>query len=158
MKTLVLYYSRTGNTARVAEAIAAELGADLEALQDPTHYAGALGFLKASRDALTGGVAALAPLEHDPAGYDLVIVGQPVWANRPTPAVNALAEMPGFHGRRVALFATYDGSGARGCLLATSRRFTNTRVVSHQSFLRVGRNPAKNLAKAREWARTLAPS
>ncbi len=51
MKTLVVYYSRTGNTKFVAEEVTAELGADMEEIIDLKNREGKLGWLSSSRDA-----------------------------------------------------------------------------------------------------------
>jgi len=47
MKTLVVYYSRTGKTKFVAEKIAVELKADVEEVVDLKSRSGRFGFLKA---------------------------------------------------------------------------------------------------------------
>ena len=45
MKVLVVYYSRTGNTKFVAEAIAQSLEADIEEIKDGKNRMGVFGFL-----------------------------------------------------------------------------------------------------------------
>ena len=76
---LVVYYSRTGNTARVAEAVAKRTGADVEALVDTVERRGAGGFVRAMKSAFARDTTTLAPLSVDPAAYDLVLVGTPDW-------------------------------------------------------------------------------
>lgn len=88
-KVLVVYYSRTGNTKRVAEDIARALGADMELLVDKKDRSGASGYLIAGKDAARENQADLAPVTKDPAAYDLVVVGTPVWAWNMTPAARA---------------------------------------------------------------------
>ena len=46
MKCLVVYYTRTGKTKFVAEAIATQLGADLEEVVDLKKRGGAIGWNK----------------------------------------------------------------------------------------------------------------
>jgi multimeric flavodoxin WrbA len=92
-KILVAYYSMTGNTARVARDIAARTGADLESLRDPSHGTGFFGFIKASVDTLRGSVPKVGPLTRDITGYDLTIIGTPVWARRMTPAIRAYLQI-----------------------------------------------------------------
>lgn len=82
MKTLIVYYSRTGHTQEVAEAIAAELEADIVRIEDIADRTGALGYLRSGLDALLGRSASIHPTEADPADYDLVIIGSPVWSGR----------------------------------------------------------------------------
>ena len=156
-KSIVYYYSRTGNTKRIAEQIAVTLGGDIEALQDAVEYSGAVGFFKAGRDAFRSAVHEIAPLAHPPAAYDLVIVGQPVWAARPVPAVNGLLGNYDLSGRKVALFVTFDGGGDAHCLEATEAHLKAGQVVAKASFLKVGKKPEENLKKAQQWAESLRP-
>ncbi len=52
MKTLVVYYSRTGNTKLIGDELAAVLGADVEELKDRDDRSGRMGYIRAGRDAL----------------------------------------------------------------------------------------------------------
>ena len=81
MKTLVVYYSRTGNTRLIGNEIAAALGADVEELKDGKKRAGPIGFLLSGMEAKRKTQVQLAALTHNPAEYDLVVAGTPVWAN-----------------------------------------------------------------------------
>jgi len=49
MKALVVFYSRTGTTKQVAEALAQSLNCDSEELIDTKKRSGPLGFLSAGR-------------------------------------------------------------------------------------------------------------
>ena len=49
MKTLIVYYTRTGTTKKFAESLAQELSADLEELKEDGNYAGAIGWLRAGK-------------------------------------------------------------------------------------------------------------
>ena len=80
-RALVVYYSRTGMTKKVAEAIADELGCDLEELIDKKKRRGPVGFAVAAKDAALKKAARIEEPQKDPASYDLVVVGTPVWAN-----------------------------------------------------------------------------
>lgn len=81
MKTLVVYYSRTGNTRLIGNEIAAALGADVEDLKDGKKRAGPIGFLLSGLEAKRKSPVQLEALTHNPAEYDVVVVGSPVWAN-----------------------------------------------------------------------------
>jgi flavodoxin len=105
-KTLVVYYSLSGNTARVARDIAKRAGADLESIRDRDHGVGFFGYLKDCFDALTGKAARIAPLSRDPAGYDLTVIGGPVWVGRMTPAVRAYLQQTCGRFGRLAFFVT----------------------------------------------------
>jgi flavodoxin len=106
-KTLIAYYSRNGHTKKVATDIAKTLGADIDEIIDLKDRSGIKGWLVAGKDAFTRKPTIIRfkkPLEK----YDCLIIGTPVWAGRPTPAVRKYLEnkMP----RKVAFFCTYGGS------------------------------------------------
>ena len=106
MKTLVVYYTRTGNAKFVAETVAAEIGADLEEVVDMKKREGAFGWLSAGRDAMGQKETEIAPTKRSPADYDLVVIGQPVWAGNPTPAIRTYLKRNDLSGKKVALFFT----------------------------------------------------
>lgn len=105
---LIVYYSLTGNTARVARDLASRLDADLESLKDPRHGDGLWGQVQAGYDAWRNRTVQLGPLQRDPSEYALTIVGTPIWAWRMAPAVRTyLQQMRG----RFVSFAYFCTSG-----------------------------------------------
>ena len=80
MKPLVVFYSRTGTTKKVGEALADLIQCDSEELIDTKKRTGPLGFLRSGRDAARNKLTVLGPLIHDPALYDVVALGTPVWS------------------------------------------------------------------------------
>ena len=86
MKTLVVFYSRSGTTKRVAQEVAKALNADIDEVIDKKSRKGILGFLRAGYDATRGKTTEI-EFEKDPSGYDLVVIGTPVWNGRVTPAI-----------------------------------------------------------------------
>jgi len=79
-KILVVYYSRTGNTRRLAEAIARQLHCDVEEIRETRERFGVIEFIKSCFEALRGHHAPIETVQHDPRSYDLIIIGTPVWA------------------------------------------------------------------------------
>lgn len=81
---LCMYYSRTGNTKKVVEEIAADLGAEVVELRDGVARSGWRGWLRCGLDAMRRTTAPLRPfeLEHALSEYRLVIIATPVWAGR----------------------------------------------------------------------------
>jgi menaquinone-dependent protoporphyrinogen IX oxidase len=87
MRTLVVYYSRKGHTAGLAGQIAKELGAETDVIVDKNKRGGPVGWLGAGRESMKDVPADIEEPRCDPAGYELVVVGSPVWAGRiSTPA------------------------------------------------------------------------
>ena len=132
-KILVVYYSLTGNTARVARDIAARTGADLESLRDPMHGTGIFGFMKACVDALRGSVPKMGPLTRDITGYDLTIIGTPVWVRRMTPAIRAYLQITRGRLARVAFFVT-SGDTNVAWLLPALEGAAGTKAVASTGF------------------------
>jgi flavodoxin len=116
MKTLVVYYSRSGHTRQVAELLAEKLSADLQELVDSNSRKGLIGWLKSGRDAIKQRETELAPLDHRPEDYDLVVVGTPVWAAHPAPAVRTFLGSHDLGGKRVAFFCTMSARGGEETL------------------------------------------
>ena len=124
-KALVVYFSRTGeqysvgnitkgNTAFVAEEIAAQTGADLfEIKLKNDAYPAAYKALtevaltekkQNARPEIAGGVANFAD-------YETVFVGTPNWWADMPMAVYTFLESHDFKGKTVAVFVTHEGSG-----------------------------------------------
>ena len=113
MKTLVVFFSRTGNTRRLARQIAVAIDAEIEEITDRTNRHGIIGYLRSGKEATLRRRTEIAPAAHDPSGFDLVIIGTPVWgASLSSPVRTYLgtheAELPA-----VAFFCTLGGSGSR---------------------------------------------
>ena len=106
MKTLVVYYTRTGNSKFAAETVATEVGADVEEVVDLKNRKGRLAFLSAGRDAMQGKLTEIAETKRNPFDYDIVVIVQPVWAGSPTPAIRTYLKKNDLSGKKVALFFT----------------------------------------------------
>ena len=116
MKALVVYYSRTGHTGKVAAELAKELQCDKEEIVDTVNRSGPIGWLQSGRQASSNAMTKLKPMEKDPAQYDIVIIGTPVWAaNVSTPARTYIAENKAKF-KKVAFFLTLGSRGAEATL------------------------------------------
>jgi menaquinone-dependent protoporphyrinogen IX oxidase len=103
---LVVYYSMTGNTARVARDLASRIDADIESIQDHSHGGGALGQFTGAFDAWRKAPAKIGALLRDPAEYAITVVGTPVWVGQMTPAVRAYLKQTSGRLHNVAFFVT----------------------------------------------------
>ncbi len=111
MKTLLLYYSYGGNTRAVARRIQAALGCDVAELEMITPYSGDYDAVvdQGQREVNAGFEPELRPLACDPAGYDAVILGTPVWWYTFAPAVKTALSAADWAGKTVYPFATNGG-------------------------------------------------
>jgi hypothetical protein len=96
--------------------IADELGADVEELVDKVERTGLLGLVRAGMDAARRKAAEIEAPAHDPAGYDLVVVGTPVWAWTMSCAVRAYLKAVRDRLPAAAFFCTARAIGIEGAL------------------------------------------
>jgi flavodoxin len=154
MKSLVVYYSRTGNAKFVAETIAAELGSDLEEIVDLKKREGKLGWLSAGKDSSGEKLTEIAPTKRSPAEYDLVVVGTPIWAWRPTPAIRTYLKQNDLSEKKAALFFTLDGS-PKQCVEKTKAIMPNCTIISELVIPKPLENKEDSLQKIADWCNAL---
>lgn len=154
MKSLVVYYTRTGNARFTAETIAAEIGADVEEVIDMKKRSGKLVYLTAGADARRGKETEIAPTKKSPADYDLIIVGTPVWAARPTPAVTTYLKKNNLSGKKVALFFTQGGKKPSG-IEQTKALIPNSECVGVLTLVNPLEDKAESEKQIVEWCKTL---
>lgn len=111
-RILVVFYSRTGTTRTVADAIRRELRCDIDRIFDLTPRDGVRGYLRAGFDAFFHRPARLQSMNTDPRDYDLVVVGTPVWNASVSAPVRTYLEENADRFKRVAFFLTHGGSSA----------------------------------------------
>lgn len=93
MKTLIVYYSRTNVTKKIAELLQKELNCDIEEITDGGKYNGRLGYMKGGMNASMNRTSDIDPISKNPSDYDLIILGTPVWAsNMATPVFTYLIQ------------------------------------------------------------------
>lgn len=116
MSVCIVYHSETGTTRSVAETVAALIDADLIEVKDLAGYSKVGMYLRGAPRAAQGKKAEIEPAVIDVSGYDTVVVGTPVWAGSPTPAVNAaISALVGIEGKAAVVFCTSRGA-PRGTL------------------------------------------
>ncbi len=158
MKTLVVYYSLTGKTEIVAQALARELGADLRRVEDvepPTvnwWFIASAGFA-----ALRGAESPIKPVDTSLQGYDRVFVGSPVWGGSPSTAINAFIARTDFSGKTVLPFMTMGGDDAAGALRKLGERIEKKggKIAGSCAFSSGQATNEELAAKARETAQGL---
>ena len=107
-KILVVYFSATGNTQRVAERIAALTGADVYRIEAAVPYA-ANPYDRVQREAygdLRPGVANL-PAAETIARYDTIFVGSPCWWHQPAMVVCTFLDAYDLGSKSIIPFFTY---------------------------------------------------
>jgi flavodoxin len=100
-KTLIVYYSRTGNTKTACETLQKELGCDIIEIKDLTNREGRWGYYTAAFGSIFGTHTGIDPATFDLAPYSTVIVGSPIWAGKPSAAIRTFIAKNRFDGKRV---------------------------------------------------------
>lgn len=103
---LVAYYSRTGTTAAVAEAVLDHLEDPAVERIRPRRSRSYLNWL--ARSFVPGAAVPIEPIEHDPRDYDAVFLGTPKWTLS-CPPVTAYLDQVRFDGAAVGLCLTFGG-------------------------------------------------
>jgi flavodoxin len=106
MRTLVVYYSRTHNSKKVAENIKNHLQCDIEGIISKTKYNGPVGFVKGAKEAKKGKEIEILIPKFDASQYDCVILGTPVWAGTVSTPMLAYINQNKEKFNKVAFFLT----------------------------------------------------
>jgi flavodoxin len=154
-KILVVYYSFEGNTRFIAEAIAKELGADIQELK-PVRDLASRGFSKyvwGGRQVMMKKKPDLLPLKKKPDDYSTIFIGTPVWAYTFAPALRTFfAEHP-LKGKKIALFCCHEG-GPRDTLAKMETMIPGNTVIGKLDLSHVLEKEAENKKRtALEWAK-----
>jgi flavodoxin len=104
-KTLIVYYSRTGNTKTVAETLRETFDADLQEIRDLKDRAGISGFIGGMIDVKTNARTTIEPESIDMKNYDLIIICSPTWGMRFAPSITTFMESADFNNKNVLFVA-----------------------------------------------------
>ncbi|MCP4137037.1 MAG: flavodoxin/nitric oxide synthase [bacterium] len=106
--TLVVYYSRSGNTEAMARQIARRMNAPIQKIQAPSYGLSFTGWVNAFYDSLYNKTTSITPEKIDLSKYRLIFLGSPVWLFYPAPPLDSFIEHNDFSGKKVVLFNTFN--------------------------------------------------
>lgn len=153
MKSLVLFYSLTGKTKLVSQAIAEVLNAELVEIEETKpRRRGFLTYLTGGFAAVTNRGCEINPTDVDLKQYDTIFIGSPVWASRSTPAVNSFIYKTNFQGKNIAPFFTMGGNNSDKALhnITTKIERSQGRVIGSFGVKTYGLTNEKIIARAKE--------
>lgn len=102
MRSLVLYYSKTGNTRIVADTIKKTLKAHTKEITDNTLHRTLIDYLFIN----LFDSANINPTKIDVEYYELIFIGTPVWIGNISPAIKKIISNTDFKNKNIVLFNT----------------------------------------------------
>jgi flavodoxin len=138
MKICYIYHSESGHTRGVVDkCLAATGGEKIEVRYLSHHHRFAKYIMTAmkSREILEHPID---PPEIDVSGYDLLVIGSPVWGGRPTPAIMAAIKgLKGCEGKKSVVVVTCGGSPGESIpLMEQALRERSVTVAASAAFIR----------------------
>ena len=130
MKTLLVYYSRTGNTRMIANAISESIECDVEEIVEKDKRKGIIGYIKSGYQASRGKVNHIEDSKYDISVYDLLIIGTPVWASKMSVPVRTYLKKNMEKIPLLACFCTCGGSGIEKTIEDISNYVNTTPLAS----------------------------
>lgn len=129
-KILVAYYSFSGNTKEVAEAIHDIIGGDLFEIKTEGSYPEEYRPMteQAKQEILNGYRPKLTTSVADIAQYDIVFIGSPNWWGTITPQVSSFLDSYDLSGKKVIPFITHGGGGVQNTVADLTVQCKNCQV------------------------------
>ena len=130
-KVLIAFYSYSGNTKTVAEAIHAKIGGDLFEIKAEGTYPVEYRTMteQAKREILSGFRPKLTTSVPNMEQYDVVFIGSPNWWGTITPQVGSFLESYDFAGKTVVPFITHGGGGRQRTIADMTNQCKGCTVV-----------------------------
>ncbi len=110
MKTLVVYYSRTGTTKKVAEIIKGKLRCDIGEIISEANLSGIFGYIKCGFQSFSKKTPRIKKMMMDVNDYDTIIIGTPVWAGNMSSPIRTFLTQQKDNLRNVAFFCTHSST------------------------------------------------
>lgn len=109
MEILIIFYSRTGRTRKLAQEIHQRIESEIDEIQDKKKRKGILGWLSAGRDAGQGNETEIFGDKCDPSNFDIVVIGSPTWNGGLSVPIRTYVNRYLGALKHVAVFTTGDG-------------------------------------------------
>jgi len=107
VRACVIYFSYSGVTRGIATGIQNASGCDIIEVRTKTPYSSFTAYTTGVLRSRRGALDPIVPEEIDVSQYDLLIIGTPVWAWKPAPAINAAVKaLTGCEGKMAVIFST----------------------------------------------------
>lgn len=156
-KPLIVYFSESGNTKKIAEDIRKELGADIVRIEPvkayPSNYDDLTAHAKKEQQAAAR--PAIKPIPVNPNDYGVIFLGYPNWWSSMPMPVYTFIEQNKLDGKTIAPFSTNGGGGLGHSIEDLKQLVPNSKILTPLAISgsRAG-SAARDVAK---WLKSLAP-
>jgi DNA-binding transcriptional ArsR family regulator len=135
LNACIVFFSYTGVTRGVAGQIRNACGCDVVEVKTEKEYSNFTAYTTGVLRSRKGACDPIIPTEIDVSGYDMLIIGTPVWAWKPAPAINAaIRALKGCEGKKAVVFVTNCGQPGEALpLLKTSLTLRGVEVIAEIS-------------------------
>ena len=113
VENLILYYSQTGATEKVAQELQKMVGGELEAIELEQPYTGTYAetIERVGKERESGNLPELKPLKADLSKYDVIYLGYPIWFGTYALPIASLVKEYDFEGKKIVTFCTFGSGG-----------------------------------------------
>jgi flavodoxin len=150
-RTLVAYFSRTGNTRVIARQIRRARGADLFEIQPavpyPEDYEETVAQAHRERDG--GHEPPLQAMALDIASYETVFLGLPIWGGTVPPVIRSFLSAHDLSGKTLVPFITHGGYGRGQSMQVIRAKAPRARIL--QGFIMEADQERRTLETVTEW-------
>ena len=134
MKTLIVFYSRTGRTKKIAQELHRRIESEIDEIQDKKKRKGILGWVSAGRDAGQGKETEILGDKNSPSNYDIIVIGSPTWNGGLSVPIRTYVRRYLGELKHVAVFTTGDGEDLDAIM--ELKEMLGKKVFSEEHFVR----------------------
>ncbi|MDD3027222.1 MAG: hypothetical protein PHI41_04125 [Erysipelotrichaceae bacterium] len=156
-KTIIVYYSSTGNTYMIAKYLHDQLDWEMVAvsLKKPLRLKGFFKYLYGGFMAISGCRPKLDNIEVDWDEFDRIIIASPIWAGRMAPAIRSLIESKVFANKDIYFLYTNEGGAKNIPRSARKIISANNQLKGTFSCRDVAKNYEQVKKEALDWVKSL---
>lgn len=148
MKSVVIYYSRSGKTKKIAEMLQDAVHAKLVFVEPEKAYGGYLSaVLRNGKEKMTKSTSKVVTKPSSFAGCDVVFVGFPVWYGTMPDFMQEYIKKCGIKGKKVIPFATAGANGKDSSLATVKELFPDCEVSDYFYTTKPGNGEAEEWVK-----------
>ena len=140
-KILILYYSQTGTTEKVAQELQNRLNADMELIVLENPYTGTYGetIARVGKERESGLLPKLLPLKADIAKYDTIFLGFPIWYGTYAMPIASLVKEYDFKDKQIVPFCTFGSGGLEAAVQDLKKALPMAEVAENGFGIRTAR-------------------